>query len=93
VLKREIPSLVVGAPLTALMFAIILRVLGFLMASVRTTPGSKPEVTSDKPLKCITSDTPQDDWDTDTWLYENGNRERAFIRFRRYEDENRRDRD
>jgi hypothetical protein len=93
VLKREIPSLVVGAPLTALMFAIILRALGFLMASVRTTAGTKPEVTSDGPLKCIKSHTPEYDWDTDTWLYENGNRERAFIRFRRYEHKNRRDRD
>jgi hypothetical protein len=75
------------------MFAIILRALGFLMASVRTTAGSKPEVTSDGPLKRVTSHTPEYDWDRDTWQYENGNRERAFIRFRRYEDKNRRDRD
>jgi hypothetical protein len=86
-LNYSIQSPLFGPLLIAVVFAIIIRAVFFLsLRQAETTisksqPGSSPE----SPEASVKHHTPEYEWDTDTWRYENGNREPADIRYPKYE--------
>jgi hypothetical protein len=47
---------------------------------------SKPQPSPEPPDPSVKHHTPEYDWDTDTWRYENGNHEPANIKYPKYED-------
>ena len=86
-LNYSIQSPLFGPLLIAALFAIIIRAVFFL--SVRqpetTTRKPQPDSSPDGPDASVKHHTPEYEWDTDTWRYENGNREPANIRYPKYE--------
>jgi hypothetical protein len=87
-LNYSIQSPLFGPLLIAALFAIIIRAVFFLSLRQpgrtisKPQPGSRPE----PPDASAKHHTPEYEWDTDTWRYENGNREPANIRYPKYED-------
>ena len=81
--------IVVMAPIAAVVVAIMIRALLFLFSLVPPLPRI---VDRQVPPRLKAPEEPEYDFQTDTYLYKEGNREPAFIRFPRYEDrpENRR---
>ena len=86
-LNYSIQSPLFGPLLIAVVFAIIIRAVFFLSLRQagktisKPQPGSSPE----PPEASVKHHTPEYEWDTDTWRYENGNREPANIRYPKYE--------
>ena len=77
-----------GPLLIAVVFAIIIRAVFFLSLRQAGTTNSKPKPDSspEGPDASVKHHAPEYNWDTDTWRYENGNREPANIRYPKYED-------
>jgi hypothetical protein len=81
------PPPFLGPLLIAVVFAIIIRAVFFLSLRQPGTTISKPqpEPTLESPDPSLKHQTPDYEWVTDTWRYENGNREPANIRYPKYE--------
>jgi hypothetical protein len=77
-----------GPLIIAVVFAIIIRAVFFLSLRQAGTTISKPQPgSSPEPREASVKHlTPEHEWDTDTWRYENGNREPANIKYPKYED-------
>ena len=77
-----------GPLFIAVVFAIIIRAVFFLSVPRPGTTISKPqpEPSPEPPDPSFKHHTPEYDWDTDTWRYENGNHEPANIKYPKYED-------
>ena len=83
-LKYDMPSLAVLVPILSVTCAIIIRavlLLGTRHGKLLVNPPPPAPPTS------VPGDSlPKYDWDTDTWLYENGNRAPAYIRHKKYDE-------
>ncbi len=91
---HKLPAQFVAPVIIAVPMAIIIRALLFCFTPVAgaSVKSSEPPA----PIKFVNHDheEPVYDWETDTYLYKEGNREPAFLRYPRYKDrpENRRNR-